>query len=501
MNSAFGVVMRKERAKIIFITVLSLVYLSWLHATFTFADPDAFYHARLSALMIEQGPVLNFDWLPFTGLADYYTDHHFWFHVLLAPVTVILSPWLALKIFSVVVSVLFFVFFYIFLLSQRVKSAWFFTLVLLVNYPFVFRLSLGKTLPLVLIFLLLGFYFFQQKYKLGVFIMSWLTVWLYGGWPLFVVFLVSYAMLAAKKDNQNILSFPWLQLASGVVVGLVVNPYFPNNLKFYWQQVWHIALINYQDKIGVGAEWFPYKLEILANDLGLAGVVFLVILIGVVYFLEKISTTTIWLWLWLFVFLALTLKSQRYVEYFVPFLVLWSALAWRDIEGGSILTNIWRKLRSNKWQLYSSQLAVVLVLALALGQSAVRIRQEFEQGFTIDAFQESAQFLAENTKPGEVVFHSDWGIFPMLWYYNQNNRYIVGLDPTFLYNKDRQRYYEWVYITSGRLKQISKIVNENFQSRYVLIDRRQSAMLDNFQQADWQIIYQDQYAAILTNSK
>ena len=481
--------------------LLVVGYFVWLHSSFYFADPDAFYHARLSALMVDYGPILNFNWLPFTGLADYYTDHHFWFHVLLLPFTAMLPAWLALKVFSVLISVLFFVFFYTFLISQKIKSAWFFTLVLIVNYPFVFRLSLGKTLPLVLVFLLLGVYFFQQRYKLGVFVMSWLTVWLYGGWPLFVLFLVSYAVVASIKNKDKILNFPWLQVVGGVMVGLVVNPYFPNNLKFYWQQVWHIALVNYQDKIGVGAEWFPYKLDVLTSDLGLAGLVFLAVLVGVIYFIERMSATAAWLWLWLFIFLALTLKSQRYIEYFVPFLVWWSALAWRDIDGDAIIAKVWRRLKAARPLQAASVVCLFLLIALFFWRSAIRIKQEFKQGFAIDSFQAAAQFLAKKTKAGEIVFHSDWGIFPMLWYYNQSNRYIVGLDPTFLYNKDKRRYYQWAYITSGRVKQVTKIVNNSFQSRYVLIDRRQSAMLDNFQRAGWQIIYQDQYAAILTNSQ
>ncbi len=488
--------------------VIALVvgYFVWLHSSFYFADPDAFYHARLSRLLMEKGIKIDFIWLPFSALADYYTDHHLLFHLAVAPLALFLSPWLALKVASVFWSVVFILVFYLFLRVEKVPFASLAVFLLLINFPFIFRLSLGKSLPLVLIFLLLGFYFFKQGEKLPTFAVSFILVWLYGGWPLLFLMFISYWLLVkvkkwvVKKQANTSTSLPLLSAAAGFLAGLVVNPYFPQNLKFYLQQVWYIALVNYQDKIGVGVEWFPYQIDKLVKDLGWVAIAAVVALAGISLLIEKISLDTVWYWCWSLLFLALTLKSQRYVEYLVPWLVLFIFYVGRDVKVGTMISKLRQIIFSSSWQRYFVWLFLLLFaghLVFFSGRDLYQLKQHLSQGFRVDQYKAVAEFLQKNTQPGEVIFHSDWGIFPLLWYYNQYNRYIVGLDPTFLYNKDRRRYWQWVYVTAGRVKEVTPIVKKSFTASYALVDQRHPQMLANFLVANWQIIYQDEQATVL----
>lgn len=50
-------------------------------------DLDAYYHFKLAELVGSQGPWVDVRWLPFTVLGDHGTDHHWLWHVLLAPFT------------------------------------------------------------------------------------------------------------------------------------------------------------------------------------------------------------------------------------------------------------------------------------------------------------------------------------------------------------------------------------------------------------------------------
>jgi len=47
-------------------------------------------------------------------------------------------------------------------------------------------------------------------------------------------------------------------------------------------------------------------------------------------------------------------------------------------------------------------------------------------------------WLKENTVKDEIIIHSSWDEFPMLFYYNDYNQYMAGLDPTFFYKADQE---------------------------------------------------------------
>jgi len=99
---------------------------------------------------------------------------------------------------------------------------------------------------------------------------------------------------------------------------------------------------------------------------------------------------------------------------------------------------------------------------------------------------------------GEIIFHSDWDDFPMLFYWNSKNYYISGLDPTFLYLKNRDLYEKYVKITSGEQKtDLAEIIKNDFKSRYVLIGKDHPKMADNFSKDnDFKLVYEDEDAWI-----
>ena len=68
---------------IIFAAFLSLF--GYLQAFGGFADPDSYYHVKMAELIASNGIIKNFPWLPFSILQNNYVDHHFLYHVYLAP--------------------------------------------------------------------------------------------------------------------------------------------------------------------------------------------------------------------------------------------------------------------------------------------------------------------------------------------------------------------------------------------------------------------------------
>ncbi|NQU83755.1 MAG: hypothetical protein HQ536_03510, partial [Parcubacteria group bacterium] len=92
---------RKKPACFFIIFVLSFLFFFFVIQPFnTFPDPDSFYHAKMGVLTAD-GFVKDFPWLQFTGLKDYFTDHHLAYHILLVPFIFFFGPLLGTKIASV----------------------------------------------------------------------------------------------------------------------------------------------------------------------------------------------------------------------------------------------------------------------------------------------------------------------------------------------------------------------------------------------------------------
>jgi len=244
---------------------LSLSLFTWLQSTPGFPDPDAFYHAKMAVLTAQEGVVLDFPWLQLTNLKIAYTDQHFLFHVITVPFLTYFEPFIALKISSVLLASLAICIIAAVLRYLKVRGVFWWSLLLLTFSPFIIRLSLAKASPLALVILLMGVLFILKKKWLSLFLLSIIYVWSHGGFALIFVMSLLYFF------GQNLAN--WMQTRQfhrvgigapiatflGICVGLVVNPYFPNNLQFYWQQVIEIGLVNYQKYFGVGAEWYPYN--------------------------------------------------------------------------------------------------------------------------------------------------------------------------------------------------------------------------------------------------
>ena len=79
------------------IIIIALSLFSWLQVSKTLPEPDSFYHVKI-AQFISQGEVLHkLPWLQETSLKTNFSDHHFLYHLLLAPFTFFDNPLIGVK--------------------------------------------------------------------------------------------------------------------------------------------------------------------------------------------------------------------------------------------------------------------------------------------------------------------------------------------------------------------------------------------------------------------
>ncbi|MFA5128989.1 MAG: hypothetical protein WC445_03435 [Patescibacteria group bacterium] len=510
---------------LLFIVAFSLF--SYFQISPTFPDPDSFYHAKMAVLTRDQGIVRDFPWLQFTVLKNNFADHHFLYHVALIPFVTFLDPLVGIKLFTALSAALLILVFYWFLKKFQIKGAFLYSLVLLVSSPLVFRINLAKAASFSLIILLLGLYFIFRRKLWPLFLLSFIYVWTYGGWPLILVLTLFYIFAEAvinATDNftgiklfiknffKNIFSKEnvklFLACFGGLAAGIVINPFFPKNLFFYWQQIIKIAVINYQDKIGVGAEWYPYGLgDLIANSSFVFILLILSFTVIFINFLKKFSTkerlaaqdpktkTQIFsLTLLALFFLALTLRSRRNVEYFIPFAALASAFVLNEplslIKKYLPAINVWRQKRKIFFSLIL--VYVLIMIPFTSVRNIWSIKQLYLSGGSIYKYRGVAEWLKNNTSERAIIFHNDWDDFPALFYYNTHNYYIAGLDPTFMYDYNKDLHKVWVDITTGRRANISEIVKNDFHSEYVFVDKDHIALENNLKSdGHFQMVYKD----------
>ena len=529
-------------AIVVFVIVFLLFFALQIFPNFP--DPDTFYHAKITSLMREGGLVKNFDWLPYTIFRDFFIDHHFLYHLLLLPFVWLLGPLVGIKVATAVFGALLVTFIFWLFKRFEIKGTWFYVLILLLTNPFVFRLNLGKASSLSILFLLLGLYLLFKRKPLGLLILSLFYVWLFNGWPLILVITVLYLIgfslnsviqkilkerektlslmperlidhfkYSLKRLGNNFIFFikniflgpgNLKLLAScfiGLILGVVINPYFPTNLQFYKLHILEIGLVNYQNIIGVGAEWYPYAPVDLLSSIFLVAILFLIALFTFFILLKKQSGFSWALLLITLFFLVFTFKSRRNIEYLVPFAVFFSALNINNVLKYGLVYDFYIILKELKQKYRALAYTVVIFLIISssfiVGRDVDSLITRFNKGFPLNSYQAASQWLYKNTPANSLVFHSNWDEFPALFYYNDHNHYIIGMDPTFMYQKEPGLYWDWVKITRGEIKNPYRIIKKRFKADYIFIDKGHKEMRQNIiLEQKFRRVYSDEEADI-----
>lgn len=494
----------------------------------TFMDPDSFYHLKATLLMMERGLIRDFAWLPFTTLASAYTDHHLLYHLLLMPFITAFGPFIGMKVATVAFGAAAMTAFYAALRAYGSRWPAAFTLLLATSSAFMFRMNLAKTSSLSVALLMLALIAIRKNRPWALFFLSWAYVWLYGGWPIMGVvvaaFLVTRAVIDRLLDEHPLHSWGatwfWRRLfrgsrgaaadflsasetrhalaaGGGLLAGLVVNPYFPKNLLFYWEQIVQIAVIGYKGKIGVGVEWYPYangRFYAESSSIFLAIAVCLTLLIAMVFWNDIIRRGTgtvsrqeisaqIAAMVLASVFFILTLRSRRHIEYFAPFATLTVALFFTmltvRLDVKALIGRV-RALFPAPPHMHLVFFTYIAFLFVALGVRDVLATKETNSGgIPWTRYAAASAWLKENAPDDAVIFHSDWDDFPLLFLHDDRHRYIAGLDPTFLYRKDPERYWAWADISAGRTKEnVAKTAKDLFGASYVFVEHDHKDMRD-----------------------
>src|SRR5512138_3291549 len=233
-------------------------------ATPDMPDNDGFYHIKLAWLMRTEGLKPDFPFLPLSILNEReFYDHHFLFHVALIPFTFVAlrtgAKWAAVTFASLAFLAVWYL-----LQRQRVPYAWLWALGLLgVSEAFLFRMSITRAQSLSLGMLALGYaWLLEKKYK-HLAVLGFIYVWMYDAFPLLLALAVLHFLAVALIERR--LEFrPLLYVSAGILAGMVINPYFPDNLIFSYHHM--LPKLADATSVRVGNEWYPYDTKQLLDN-------------------------------------------------------------------------------------------------------------------------------------------------------------------------------------------------------------------------------------------
>lgn len=515
------------------ITIL-MVRLQFATGAVCCGDWDGYYHIRWSQLLWEnfsQGKWLpEFKWLPFTVLNPQdYADHHFLFHLLQIPFLWVFETEMAAKIAAVVFGSLAIFSCYWLMFRYRVDHLllWLGALLTCAN-PFFYRMNMAKAPPLTIIYTVAGIYLLFERKYIWLLPLMFVFVWTYSLFPMLLIAAIIWTVIIAW--NERI--FEWRPVTytfSGMVLGNIINPYFPQNLGLFWEHF----ITKFKSgtfAVGVGGEWYPYESWDLITHLTVA---MLAMLLGYVLFAPKDGKlpekATFFLMFATVLFFAM-FRSKRYAEYFPPMAILFAAFSWqafwmprtvelpddfrRDLE--PFLDVEAKTNEKDPWDIWKKAVAGAIgcIFVLLMYYNFVGIDFEpwglkgiKQEGLITsirnnekpDKHRRAMEWLKNNVPEGEIIFNADWDDFPKMFYFDQKHAYINGLDPTYLYSKnpDLSRLYD--DITTGKHDDPALIIKEKFGAHYIFSDiKRHPDMYAKAMESGWvEKVYEDDEDYIL----
>ena len=472
------------------------------YGTPALAGNDGYYHMKMGYLIRQEGLKVDFPYLPLTILnEDAFYDHHMLYHAFLALFATTdpaVDGGLALtrgaKIASIIMPSLAFLAIWWLLRGQKVPYAAIWSVALFASSEaFLYRMSMPRAQSASLLLLAIGLHLLLTGRYKWLLLLGFLYVWFYNAFPLLVVMAVVYAaavFLLQRRIVWQAVVYPVV----GIGLGLLINPYFPQNIAFI---LGHLAPKVGESTTKVGNEWNPYRTWTLVENSGVALFSMLAGALALGWREERIDKASLTALGLAAVFGYMLFQSRRFVEYFPPFALLFLAFTTAP------LLRDWRKrvAEIRPYLVYALPAAMLLLLAYPLFVSLRDGRELISRSSPPDRYAQAAIWLHDNA-PGATIFQTDWDDFTRLFFYNTDAVYTAGLDPTFMELYDADLFEEWKQITRGKVDNPGAAIRDRFGGDYVFSDLKHKAFMSDAE-ADPLLteVYRDEYAVIYAVEK
>jgi hypothetical protein len=338
------------------------------------------------------------------------------------------------------------------------------------SLPLLFRATLARPFLFSLLLVLLAAYFTLKHKAAGLAITSAIHALSYS--MFFLVGLAPGIYCLIRRDRRSI-----TLLASsmgGVLLGLLANPFFPENVRFDITTAFGPIALGARHNLEIGPELKPLTIWAIVASLPVVASW----AVAVVETLRrrrdsKLSPGVLVMLLASLGAFLVSLGAARTFDYFVPFAVLFAA---------AVLSPWIEKNRKDARYLAAMLLGFcILNVAMAFGGVS--------NAPSISSYSGASEYLRRHGRDA-VVFNTQWSQYPFLYFWNAGSRYVNGIDPTFLFMNDAERYWMWRHISDdetetcgqpqckpGTAMGVHAAVARWFSASYILIEPSENPRL------------------------
>lgn len=450
---------RFDKLECLLAFVIGLAAMAWIQMNSPhMVGNDSYYHVRMAERLPAWGFIQKFPWLHWTIFRDDFVSHHYGFHILIAPFA-IASQWITGdavaggKIATIFYSGVTCALLCEVLRRLGVRQRLFWVLLLgAAPYHYWLRMAYTRAEIVEMPMLLLAVMFCMGRRIWLIALLGFVSTHVYLGavmYPLVALAFLPGDLLAGNRSFRALL--PLAAAFAGLLAGIVISPYFPNNVAFLRTQIFETGL-GAPDEVGV--EWRSYgawEFLLQAWPYGVVVVGALVLRLESGKPLNSNGFAMLFLNLG---FLVLNIKARRFIEYWPVFALL----------NAADLSNVLRPRPKMARAVPLPESAAPNSAAAPVGytrrDAEVNIRDRrafqligntimagiliFAAYFTLDVVRQTLQhklhmpdlvaamdWLKANSPEKSMVLTDDWDVFPQCFFYNQHNTYAVGLDPVF----------------------------------------------------------------------
>jgi len=465
---------------IIFLIILSIMQFTVPHII----GFDGYSHIKTADIMKKEGFFKEFPWATHTILTNNYADIQVLFRLLLIPFT-FLGLELGAKIASIIFSAAAFTVFYWFLIENRIKYAFFWSLLYLFTAASLMqRFLLPRQMPLVIALLILTIYFLQKKKYLFLGMTSLVFALLHSSFVIQLIIILLYSVLGiifSKKFDYKILLYAII----GTVLGLVINPYFPNNISFLYTQIFQVNLLANLFNV----EWKPWSFfEFIKNNILV--LIYISVTIIVLIKNKKISQTKLYFLLLALFFFVYTILSRRMQEYLVPFSILALVFILKDYFEGIDKHELFKFIK----------IGSVGFLVIVAGINFLILRNNVINNDFLYNYENCADWMSDNIPKNSLVFNNAYA-FNYLFFKNHDLRYTHGIDLTYSYLFDDEEFERYMGILRGTIVTNADIIIDDYSPDYLFVGKvEQDVKLFDFiikNKENYKSVYEDDWCAVL----
>jgi hypothetical protein len=417
------------------------------------SDPDRYYHLGLSRIIAERGFPRTLPQVEDLNWGAYFPDKEFLFHVVsgsawkLGGSTAVLAlvPLIGIAIAACLYSEL----------SRRLKpapSALIVALGMLGTAGFMFRLSLLRPHILaILVFCLLLTAILRDRPRLAALAAAAFALSYHAFYVVGIVIMAAWLVRAQAGFPRR----AWTWCAAGLVVGLVVNPYFPSNLGM---GLFHLRLALGLDSLPAmekSPEVFQPGMALLFLGYGFLPISLAITALACWFRRPGPSperSGLLFLFLVTAVFTILGFKSLRAMEYGVPAGIL--------LVGYATLVFGWR------WAL-APMLGALLACQAYVGLQFYSQMWRAEPSTAFAAYEHALRQVPAGGRAAKV-FNCEWEAGSLILMARPDLRFVDLLEPAFLWSASHNKYMARRGLVQGAFANPREILRDAFDADYVL---------------------------------